>query len=190
MNLIAKIHTNKGIQFKEIESLFSEGEEVELLNLPDGSNPFAVMRMSDEDIEAVNAKTLKDIEVMNDKAKTLSEEYCADRSSCEQLVYNDPESPYLEYQCLKSGGDIKSQWLKCIESKKQKALIMLQEEKVIAEKDGDTLASEEIDSLCELINEMDYAIIHEAKSERDILNFWPALLLPAPKIKIPDGDKV
>lgn len=185
MNLIAKIHTNEGVQFKEIESLFSESAEIELLNLPEGSNPITAIYMSDEQIEEINKKTLKDIEGMNEKAKALSEEYCADYSSCEQLVYNDPKDPYLEYQCLKSSGDIKSQWQKCIESKKQKAITMLQDEKKIAEKDGDKLASEEIDSLCELINEMDHSILTEAKTEEEVLNYWPALLLPAPKMKIP-----
>jgi len=185
MNLIAKIHTKEGVQFKEIESLFSESVEVELLNLPEGSNPVTAMRMSDEQIEEINQKTLKTIEEMKEKAKALAKEYCADYSFCEQLVYNDPNSPYLEYQCLKSCGDIKSQWLKCIETKKQKALTMLQDEKKIAEKDGDKLASEEIDSLCELINEIDHTALHEAESEEEILNYWPALLLPAPKMKIP-----
>ena len=184
-NLIAKIHTNKGVQFKPIDSLFSESGEVELLNLPVGSNPLMAMRMTDSQIDEINAKTKKDIKEMNDKAKTLAEEYCAEYSDCEQLVYNDPDNPYLEYHCLKSGGDIKSQWKKCMEIKKQKALGMLEEEKLSAKEDGDTLAVEEIESLCELINDIDYSVLEEAQSETEILNYWPPLLLPAPKIKIP-----
>ena len=72
-----------------------------------------------------------------------------------------------------------------MEIKKQKALGMLEEEKLSAKEDGDTLAVEEIESLCELINDIDYSVLEEAQSETEILNYWPPLLLPAPKIKIP-----
>ena len=166
---------------------------LEIINLPAGQSPLEISKFSDEEIDEINNKTLKDIKKTEGKTMALSEEYCSDYKTCLQFVLNDPLSPFLEYQCLKSGGNIKSQWLKCIEAKKQKALKMLQEEKIIAKKDGDNLASEEIDSLCELIGEIDQEAkekIDGASSEREALNYWPALLLPAPKMNVPDGDNI
>ena len=186
IKLIVKAHDSSGAKFIEYDpSILSSFRSVEMINLPKGSTPFAVMKMTDEEIEQINSKTRDDIKRMDDRATILAEEYCGEYEDCKQLVYSDPANPFLEYECLKSGGNIKSQWLKCIEAKKQKALNMLQEEKLIAEKDGDTLASEEIDSLCELINEIDDSQVKQAESDKEALNYWPALLLPAPKIKTP-----
>lgn len=171
---------------------------LEISHLPEGSTPLAAKNMTPKQIRETNIKVLSEIEEIKKEAQNYAKEYCSDYETCLRLMLNeDIKKTDLDYYCfLEASPDdnisksaiiktCREKWARCIASKKNKAIEMLLNEKKMAEADDDHLASEEIDSLLDLIESSEEETnnaLANAESVNQILNYWPALLLPAPAL--------
>jgi len=93
-----------------------------------------------------------------------------DCNNYEELIEASPE-------------DLKPKWLKLISSYQQKAIDMLTLEKEECKLSGDIDDVEEIDVILQLLDDLTEEIEEELSPLnciKDILSYWPPLLLPAP----------
>lgn len=83
--------------------------------------------------------------------------------------------------------DLCSAWVRLIESFRLRALKNLREERLEAEKSGVKEDVEEIDTIIEMLNDLPEKLeqgITEQETKNLVLSWWPAILLPGPRIAI------
>lgn len=83
--------------------------------------------------------------------------------------------------------DLCSAWVRLIESFRLRALKNLREERLEAENSGVKEDVEEIDTIIEMLNELPEKLeqgITEQETKNLVLSWWPAILLPGPRIAI------
>lgn len=83
--------------------------------------------------------------------------------------------------------DLCSAWIGLIESFRLRALKNLREERLEAETSGVKEDVEEIDTIIEMLNELPAKLeqgIMEQSTINHVLSWWPAILLPGPRIAI------
>lgn len=83
--------------------------------------------------------------------------------------------------------DLCSAWVRLIESFRLRALKNLREERLEAENSGVKEDVEEIDTIIEMLNDLPEKLeqgITEQETKNLVLSWWPAILLPGPRIAI------
>lgn len=83
--------------------------------------------------------------------------------------------------------DLCSAWVRLIESFRLRALRNLREERLEAENSGVKEDVQEIDTIIEMLNELPEKLeqgIMEQETKNLVLSWWPAILLPGPRIAI------
>lgn len=83
--------------------------------------------------------------------------------------------------------DLCSAWIGLIESFRLRALKNLRQERLVAENSNVKEDVEEIDTIIEMLNELPEKLeqgIMEQETKNLVLSWWPAILLPGPRIAI------
>ena len=78
--------------------------------------------------------------------------------------------------------DVRAKWLNVIRKYRDEALKALDEEEEVAKKDNDEQGLEEIEVIKEMLRNLPQEIKHleHLNSPNDVVEFWPAILLPKP----------
>ena len=85
--------------------------------------------------------------------------------------------------------DVRNKWLNVIRKYRNNALVALDEEEAVAVTEDDKLGIEEIGVIKQMLKDLpkDVDYLKDKTSVKDIIDFWPALLLPRPeKIEVAD----
>ena len=77
---------------------------------------------------------------------------------------------------------VRSKWLNVIRKYRNDALVALDEEEELAKKDNDEQGLEEVEVIKEMLRNLPQEVQHlnHLNSPNDVVEFWPAILLPKP----------